>query len=64
MKVNGVHYMSDKEACNFYGVSPSWFRNARYRGNGPVYIRFGGRVFYKQSVVDKWFIEYLEKGER
>ena len=61
MKIDGVNYMCDKEATKFYGVTPSYFKNLRYNGTGPTYIRFHGRVFYKQHVVDQWFISWLEK---
>jgi predicted DNA-binding transcriptional regulator AlpA len=37
------------EAATSLGVSLSWLAKARLRGNGPVYIKIGRAVRYRES---------------
>ena len=51
MKVN----LNEYEAAEMYGPSVSWFRRARWTGNGPRYIKLGARVLYSLEELDRYF---------
>lgn len=42
------------EAARFLGVSKSWMNKARCAGDGPPFIRLGGRVGYIPADLEKW----------
>jgi hypothetical protein len=38
-----------------YGLIRSWFQRARYKGNGPGFIKLEGRVLHHVKKTDNWF---------
>ncbi len=46
----------DAEAANYIGMSESWLRQSRMRGNpeAPPYIKIGKAVRYLKSDLDDW----------
>ena len=42
------------EAAHYCGLSKSYFDHARLTGNGPSYVRLGGRVRYLKEDLDTW----------
>jgi predicted DNA-binding transcriptional regulator AlpA len=63
--INGIQYISDKEASYRYGYSQSWFQKVRYDGNGPAFVRLNGKgkVLYPVIEMDEWFRSNLVRGE-
>lgn len=58
--IDGVEYITDKQAASKYGLSQSWFKNARYKGTSPTYHRLNGKIYYTVENIDKWFKENLK----
>jgi len=49
-------YINETEAAHRYGFSKQWFQRARWKGNGPQFIKVEkGRVLYPLEETDKWF---------
>lgn len=48
--------MNEKEVSEEYGFSLGKLRNARVKGDGIPFIKFGGSVFYRPQDIDA-FIE-------
>jgi hypothetical protein len=46
--------MTEAEAAEALGFSHNWLRNQRLAGDGPVYSKIGGRVFYDPEDVKAW----------
>jgi len=47
--------MTEKEAAGYLGVSPSFLAKRRVSGDGPHFIKYGGkRVVYLQSDLEAW----------
>ncbi len=46
----------DAEAANYIGMSESWLRQSRMRGNpdAPPYIKIGKSVRYLKADLDAW----------
>ncbi|MDR1515354.1 MAG: helix-turn-helix domain-containing protein [Synergistaceae bacterium] len=57
--------LTEKSACEYLGVSSSFLRKGRSEGqhgkraNTPLYIRLGGRIFYRRTDLDRWLAELL-----
>lgn len=53
--------MTEYEAHVRYGYSVHWFRRARWKGDGPQFIKTGKgnrRVLYPIDKTDQWFERY------
>jgi predicted DNA-binding transcriptional regulator AlpA len=63
IEINGVQYISDKEASEKFGYSQSWFQKVRYEGNGPKYVRIKnkGKVLYPLKDLNEWFCSNLKE---
>lgn len=51
-------YIGEKEAVKLTGMSAAWFQRARWAGNGPPFIKMGGKrgkVQYNREELLKWF---------
>ncbi len=48
-------FVSDKEAAAVFGLSRSWFQRARWRGDGPPFIKIGAAVRYDLDTLQGWF---------
>lgn len=55
LTVSGKKYFVEKELSVKYGLSVHWFRKARYTGEGPVYHKLNGKIYYLESNVEEWF---------
>jgi hypothetical protein len=51
--------ITEKQASDLTGLSPSWFQRARWKGIGPEYvkIREGRAVRYQVSALMNWIEE-------
>ncbi|CEG60959.1 helix-turn-helix transcriptional regulator [Legionella micdadei] len=61
LKIDGIEYLSDKQTAAKFGLSRSWFKNARYQGNSPPYYKLNGKIYYTEETVNNWFKENLKK---
>ncbi len=57
--------LKDPEAAHYIGMSESWLRQSRLRGNpeAPPYIKIGKAVRYLKADLDAW-LERLRRVER
>jgi len=57
LELNGIKYLSDKEASSKYGYSRSWFQRQRHKKLPPPFIKIQGKgkVYYSMNELDKWF---------
>lgn len=55
MIVDGQKFFTEKEVASHYDVSLRWVRQIRYSAKDFPYYKLNGRVFYKESEVNKWF---------
>jgi predicted DNA-binding transcriptional regulator AlpA len=46
--------LKTEEAAKIIGKSPSWLNKTRMTGVGPVYLRIGGSVRYRQEDLESW----------
>ncbi|MEF2548908.1 helix-turn-helix domain-containing protein [Aurantimonas sp. E1-2-R+4] len=46
--------LSTNDAAEFLGMSASWLNKTRMAGNGPIYLKVGGRVRYRQNDLTTW----------
>jgi len=53
MNTNDV-ILSGDDAGKYIHTKPKTLANWRTFNRGPAYVKIGGRVFYKQSALDKW----------
>jgi len=62
--IDGVKYINEKEASNFYGYSKSWFSLMRSKKKGPPFIKLkSGRIFYSMNQIEEWFKNQIELNE-
>lgn len=47
--------LNEKQAAARYGLSIHWFRRARWKGDGPRYIKLAGRVLYPREELQQYF---------
>ena len=58
IKINGIDYITDKEAAHLFGYSKQWFVLQRKNGRGPPFVQMNGfrsKVLYKLADITKWF---------
>ena len=46
--------MAAKDAARYIGVEEGTLSNWRYLGQGPEWVRVGGKIFYFQSTLDEY----------
>lgn len=46
--------LTTAEAAEFLRLKPHTLENMRWLGNGPVFLKLGGRVFYHIADLKKW----------
>jgi predicted DNA-binding transcriptional regulator AlpA len=63
LNINGEKYLVEKEISNKFGMSLSWFRQARYKGISPKYHKLRGRVYYREDEVHEWFKQNMQSSE-
>ena len=49
--------MTSAELAAVIAVTEGTLRNWRYLGDGPPYLKIGGRVWYSRSAIDAWLDE-------
>jgi predicted DNA-binding transcriptional regulator AlpA len=52
-------YLDEKQASARYGLSVSWFRLRRLKGDGPPFIKIGSRVAYSSSDLQRFFSSHI-----
>jgi predicted DNA-binding transcriptional regulator AlpA len=55
--VEADRFLSPAELAAFTGHTTGTLAQWRYKGIGPAYCKFGGKVRYRQSAVQKWAAE-------
>ena len=53
-----IAYLTTKEAAEYLRISKQTLSNWRFRGEGPDYIKVGGRVVYASEDVSAWLDEH------
>ena len=54
MTGEGTIYLNTREAAGHLGLSTRTLDRYRVSGDGPVFLRFGGRVRYLREDLDAW----------
>jgi len=54
MKNEEGTYLSTRRAAAYLGLSPRTLDRYRVSGDGPDFYRFGGRILYRQTDLEKW----------
>ena len=52
--MNGTIYLNTREAAAHLGLSTRTLDRYRVSGDGPVFLKFGGRVRYLREDLDEW----------
>ena len=52
--MNGTIYLNTREAAEYLGLSPRTLDRYRVSGDGPVFLKLGGRVGYLREDLDHW----------
>lgn len=50
----GRRYLSEKQAADYLGLSDKTLQRYRGNGQGPQYVKCGGRVIYDLHDCDGW----------
>lgn len=61
MEKNRSEYLRTPEAAEYVGLSRQYLEIARYRGDGPAWIRIGRAVRYRRSALDEWMMMHEGK---
>ena len=59
MLENAAVNVDEVRASAVYGPSVDWFRRARWKGDGPTYIKLAGRVLYPVKELEAYFAARL-----
>lgn len=61
IEIQGVKYITDKEASHLYGYSVSWFQKQRHKKQPPPFVKLQdkGKVYYSVDELEKWFKENI-----
>lgn len=54
-------HLTSQELAERLRMSPGTLQNWRTKGFGPKFIKFGKRVLYPISIVEKWEQSYLKE---
>ena len=57
------HLHTPAEAAERLRRTPATLRNWRWRGEGPDYIRYGGRVHYTDEALSRWLAAHEVRPE-
>ena len=55
IQANESRYLREQEFSNRYNLSLPFLRNARWKGNGPRFIKINSMVLYDTVDADAWF---------
>jgi hypothetical protein len=53
--------LTETEAASEYGGSVHWYRRARWKGDGPKFIKLSGMVLYPRTELDAFFASRMVK---
>jgi hypothetical protein len=56
-----VHHLSQHELARRWRLSPRTLERWRWTGEGPEYLKVGGRVAYRLEDVEAWEAERLRR---
>jgi hypothetical protein len=59
-----VRHLNQEQLAERLGVLQRTVEGWRYRGEGPAYLRLGGRIAYRLADVERFEIECLQTGSR
>lgn len=48
---------NEKHTADYMGMSVSWLRHSRGRGNGPEFLKLGRAVRYQKAAVERFLAE-------
>jgi hypothetical protein len=48
-------YLSERQVEAEYGISRAFLQKSRRSGDGPIFFKPNGRVYYTREVLDAWF---------
>jgi hypothetical protein len=51
-------FLKDTEASEIYGTAVQTFRNWRYEGKGPAYVKIGSSILYDRKDLDNYWAEH------
>ena len=49
-----ARYLGTRDASRLMGLSPRTLEKYRCCGGGPIYLKIGGRVVYRQADLEAW----------
>ena len=49
-----AEYMTQREAAAYLRVAPSTLQSKRSKGEGPRFVKAGGRVLYLKADLESW----------
>lgn len=52
------HLLVTKEVADLTGFSKSYFEKGRCYGYGPNFHRFGGKILYRLTDIEAWFVAH------
>src|SRR5690348_1442202 len=58
---NNPDLLSTQQLSNFLNVSEQWLEQARSRGDGPNFLKFGKTVRYRKPDVQAWLEDRVQK---
>lgn len=53
-----IRYLSRDAAASYTGLGNSTLNNLACAGQGPKYIRLGGRILYDRADLDEWLLSF------
>lgn len=60
--IQGIKYISEKEASQRYCYSQAWFQKRRRSGLPPPFIKLEGKgkVYYPLNKIEEWFKQNMK----
>jgi Helix-turn-helix domain len=49
-----LQLLTTAEAAEYLRLKPHTLENMRWLGNGPFFLKLGGRVFYRRADLKQW----------
>ena len=62
VEIQGIKYLSEKEAAALTGFSSEWLRKKRYKNEISTYIKIKGskKILYKKDTFEIWLKSMIE----
>lgn len=58
---NKLDLLTTGQLAQYTSLSESFFEKLRSRGDGPTYLKIGGKVLYRRTDVDEWLESKIRK---